>query len=77
VKLVRGVSGDIRCLAGVQDRFLATESHFDLTVENGKHLLKIVPVRWRASSGRDKHVNEAIAARRVLARQNDRVGIAD
>jgi hypothetical protein len=40
----------------------AAEGDLDFTLKNGEHLLEIVAMGRRAASGRDEHVNEAVAA---------------
>jgi hypothetical protein len=74
--MVRRVGRNIRRLASSHDCLGAAERHFDLAIEDGKHLLKVVAMGWRATSGRNEHVDETIASGSVLARQQDRVGVS-
>jgi hypothetical protein len=76
VELVRCVGRDVDGLASAHDRLRAAKGDLDLALKKGERLLEIVAMRRRAAAGRDVHVNEAVAASRVLARQQDRVGVS-
>ena len=76
MKLMRCVCRDVGGLAGSHHRFRAPESDLDLAFENAEHLLEIVAMRRRASAGRNKHVDEAIASGGLLSGQEDRVSVA-
>src|SRR5439155_27213713 len=56
--------------------FAAAEGQFDLALENGEHLLEVVAMGRRAAAGRDVHVEDGEAAVRVLAGENQGVGVA-
>jgi hypothetical protein len=75
-KLVRRIGRNIGRLAGPHNGFHATEGDLDLAFEHGKHLLEVVAVWRRAATGRDKHVNEAVATGGVLARHKDGIGVS-
>ena len=53
------------------------ERHPHLAVQDGEHLLEVVPVRRRPAAGRDVHVDQGVLAVRVLAGHQDRVRVAD
>ena len=63
------VGGNVYGFTRAHDRLLTAESSFDLAFENRKRFLEIVSVRTWASAGRDEHINQAIAAIGVVARQ--------
>ena len=74
---MRCVGRDIGGLAGSHDRFCAAEGDLDLPLENGEHLLEIMAMGRRTAAGWNKHVDQAVAASGVFARQKDRVGISN
>ena len=49
----------------------------DLPVQDGEHLLEVVPVRRRPSARRNVHVDEGVPAGRVLAGDEDGVRVSD
>jgi hypothetical protein len=74
---VRGIGRDVDGLAGFHGSFFAAESGLDLALEDCEGLLKIMPVRWRAATWRDVHVDQAVSAVGVFACQQKRIGVAD
>ena len=74
---VRRVGGHVDGLPGPGDDGLPPERHPHLPVQDGEHLLEVVPVRRRPAAGRDVHVDEGVLAGGVLAGHQDRVGVAD
>ena len=74
---VRRVGGHVDGLPGPGGDGLSPERHPHLAVEDGEHLLEVVPVRGRPAAGRDVHVDEGVLAVGVLARHQDRVRVAD
>jgi PAS domain S-box-containing protein len=71
---VRRVGGDVDRLAGARARRLTAEGHLDLPLEHGEHLLEVVSVRRRTTTGRHVHVDQRVAARGVAPAEQDRVG---
>src|SRR5437762_12872580 len=70
------VRRNVNGFTGAHDRLLTAESSFDFAFENRKRLLEIVAVWPWASARRNQHIDQAIAAIGVVARQQDRVGIS-
>jgi len=74
----------MRCIGGDVDGgpcadrgFFTAESKFDLTLEQRKHLLEIVPVRRRSPTGWQRHVNQTVTARSFGPTDEDRVSVTD
>src|SRR5207245_11104218 len=62
---------------GAHVRVLAACGSFEFAVEDRKRLFEIVAVWPWASARRDQHIDQAIAAIGIAARQQDRIGISD
>jgi len=77
VEFVRRIGRDVSGLANSQERFCTAESDLDLALNDTEHFLEVVAMRRRATAGRHKHVDEAVTAGCVLARQKNRVGISN
>ncbi len=73
---MRRIGRDINDLALSQNRFGAAENEFDFALENSEHLLEIMTMRRRTASRRDEHVNEAVAARSIIASEQNRVCVS-
>ena len=58
---------------GPGDDGLLAERHLYLSVQDGEHLLEVVPVRGRPAAWRDVHVDEGVRAGGVAARHQDRI----
>jgi hypothetical protein len=73
---VRGVGRDVDDRAGARALRLAAERQLDLAVENGEHLLEVVPVQRRTAARRHQHVDQRVAAPRLRAVRKNGVGAA-
>jgi hypothetical protein len=77
MKLVGGICGDIYSIAGVGKGLGASESEIQFAFEEHKRLLKVVPVRRRASPGRDMHIDQTKPPIGVVASKQNGVCVAD
>jgi hypothetical protein len=57
------------------DCFFAAKGGFDLAFEDGERFLEVVAMRRRAAAGRDVHVDKAITTVRVVAGEQNGVGV--
>ena len=57
------------------DFFFAPKAEFDLALENRERFLEIVAMRRRTAARRDVHVDQAITAICVFARNQNRIGV--
>src|SRR5882757_3785950 len=73
---VRRIGGNVYGFTGAHDRLLTAETGFDLAFKDGEGFLKVVAVRTWASARRNQHINQAIAAIGVVARQQDCIGVS-
>jgi len=75
-KLVRGVGWDMYGLARPHHHRCAAEGGLDFAFEDAERLLEIVPVRRRAASGRNMHVDQAKSARGLFSRKENSIRIS-
>src|SRR5882757_4300174 len=73
----RRIGGNVYGFTRAHDPLLTAESGFDLAFKDGEGFLKVVAVRTWASARRNQHIDQAIAAIGVVARQQDCIGISD
>jgi hypothetical protein len=74
---VRGIRWEAHGLTGSHRHFFAPERGFNFALEQRERFLEVMAVRRRTTSGRDVHIEQAVAAIGVLAGKNDRVGVSD
>jgi hypothetical protein len=75
VELMRRIRRDVHSVAAPHHRLLPAERRLDLAFQHNKSLFKIMPVRCRASAGRNMHIDDAKPSARIRARDRNRVRV--
>ena len=76
MELVRGVRRNVDRFSSAHNPLLPAESSLQFTVEKDEALLEIMPVRGRAASGRNVHIDQGESACSIHSGQQDGVGVA-
>ena len=69
-------AGMFNGFASLHHYLCATEGCLDFAFEDGERLLEIVPVRRRAASGRNMHIDQAESACSIVARKKNCICIS-
>ena len=76
MKLMRSICWDVDRLARTYRPLRAAKSNVEFAFKHGEGLFEVVTMRGRSATRRYMHVDQAKPARRVFAREKDRVGIS-
>jgi len=77
MELMRRIGGDVNRVASANRGLLATERSFQRAFEKDERLLEVVAMRRRPTVRGNMHIDDAIAAGRILTRNGDGVRVAD
>lgn len=77
MKLMRRVRGDVDRLTCPREALRPSEGELEFALKKGERFFEVMTVRRRPSTWGNMHVDQAEAARRVLAGEKDRVGVSD
>ena len=73
---VGGIGRNVDRRAGPHRLGFAAEGDLELALEEGEHLLEIMPMRRRPAAVGHDHVDQAVAPRRLSARHENAIGVA-
>ena len=76
VKTMGGVGGNVDGVARLHDRFLTTKRRFHFAFQENEGLLEVMPMRRRASSRRNMHIDYAEPPGCLRSGNGDGVGVS-
>ena len=74
---MRSVRRDVNRLASSYRLLDAAECKLQFTFQQGKRLFEVMAMRWRASSPRNVHIDQAIPPGSIFSREKNGVGVSD
>jgi hypothetical protein len=73
---MRCSGGYVDGLSRFGDQFFISKGDLNFTLKDTEHLFEVMTVRRGTASGRDVHINQRIFSGRLLAGNEDGVGVA-